>query len=121
MPPAAVVALEIPDVVMELKALNTVKERAEGIPQSAFTAPLEIVTWLTAFAMCIASLVQFARRSESKASLWLMAASVIVLLPITFLFLPLWQRVALDLALLLGFLVTNNSTSRIANLVARHA
>jgi hypothetical protein len=109
MPPAAVVALEIPDVVMELKALNTVKDRAEGIPQLAFTTPLEIVTWLTAFVICISSLVQFTRRSESKASLWLMAASVIVLLPTTFLFLPLWQRDVLDLALLTGIWVTNRS------------
>lgn len=121
MPPAAVVALEIPDVVMELKALNTVKARAEGFPQSVFTTPLEIVIWLIALAMCIVSLVRFTARSESKESWWLMIASVIVLLPITFLFLPLWQRVALDLALLTGFWITYNSTSRMATLVTRHA
>jgi hypothetical protein len=121
MPPAAVVALEIPDVVMELKALNTVKERAEGIPQSTFTTPLEIVIWLTALTICIAALMRFTIRSESNESLWIMAASVIVLLPITFLFLPLWQRAVLDLALLIGFWVTNSFTSRDANLATRHA
>jgi hypothetical protein len=121
MPPAAVVALEIPDVVMELKALNTVKARAEGIPQSAFTTLLEIVIWLTALTICLSALIRFTIRSESKESLWIMAASVIVLLPITFLFIPLWQRAVLDLALLIGFWVTNSSTSRIANLATRHA
>jgi hypothetical protein len=120
MPPAAVVALEIPDVVMELKALNTVKERAEGIPQLAFTTPLEIVIWLTALIVCIASLMRFTIRSESKESLWIMVASVLVLLPITFLFLPLWQRAVLDLALLIGFWLTNSSSIRIVNLKTRH-
>lgn len=116
MPPAAVVALEIPDVVMELKALNTVKARAEGIPQSVFTTPFEIVIWLTALTICSASLVRFTLRSEARASWWLMAASVVVLLLITFLFLPLWQRAALDLALLIGFWVTTHATSHVANL-----
>jgi hypothetical protein len=121
MPPAAVVALEIPDVVMELKALNTVKARAEGIPQSAFTTPLEIVTWFTALMVGLVALAQFTRRSESKATLWLMAASVIVLLPITFLFVPLWQRAALDLALLAGLWFTHRPTSRAAILSVRPA
>jgi hypothetical protein len=120
MPPAAVVALEIPDVVMELKALNTVKARVEGIPQSVYTTLFEIVIWLTALAIGIAALVRFTIRSGSKESLWHMAASVIVLLPITFLFLPLWQRVLLDLVLLVGFWVTNRSTNRVANLATTH-
>ena len=120
MPPAAVFALEIPDVVMELKALNTVKERAEGIPQSAFTAPLEIVIWFTALTVGLVALVRFTIRDESKEPLWLMAASAIVLLPITFLFLPLWQRVALDFALLIGFWIFHNRTTSIANLSPRH-
>lgn len=116
MPPAAVFVLEIPDAVMELKALNTVKARAEGVPQSPFTTPLEIVFWFTALAVCIAALVRFTVRSESKGPLWLMAASVIVLLLITFLFLPLWQRAVLDLALMIGFWLTERSTNRVANL-----
>lgn len=120
MPPAAVLVLEIPDVVMELKALNTVKDRAEGIPQSVFTAPLEIVIWFAALAVGIAALVRFTRRGDSKALLWLMAGSVIVLLPITFLFLPLWQRAVLDLALLIGFWVANGPTRRLPNLTTRH-
>lgn len=121
MPPAAVFALEIPDVVMELKALNTLRERAEGIPQSPFTTPFEIVIWLTALTICIAALVRHTVRNESKDSLWLMGASVIVLLTITFLFLPLWQRLLLDLALMTGFWAINSSTNRMANLRTRHA
>lgn len=120
MPPAAVLVLEIPDVVMELKALNTVKDRAEGIPQSVFTAPLEIVIWFTALAVGIAALVRFTRRGDSKALLWLMAGSVIVLLPITFLFLPLWQRAVLDLALLIGFWIANSPTRRLPDSTTRH-
>lgn len=121
MPPAAVVALEIPDVVMELKALNTVKERAEGIPPSPFTTLLEILIWLTALTICIAALVRFTVRGESKGSLWLMAASVIVLLPITFLFLPLWQRAVLDFILVIGFWVTTSFPNPMAKLVTRPA
>lgn len=107
MPPAAVVALEIPDAVMELKALNTVKERAEGIARSNFTAPLEIIVWFTALAVCLIALVMFANRSDGKQLLVLSAVSVLVLLLITFLFPPLWLRVVFDLVLLAGlFLVT---------------
>lgn len=44
MPPAAVIALEIPDVVMELKMLDTLKARAEGRPISGlrFFRPVAI-------------------------------------------------------------------------------
>jgi hypothetical protein len=56
MPPAAVFALEIPDVVMELKALNTVKNRAEGIKESAFVTPLEIMVWFIALIVGLAGL-----------------------------------------------------------------
>lgn len=102
MPPAAVFALEIPDVVMELKALNTVKERAEGVSQSFFITPLEIIAWLTALAVGLISLIVYANHSDGKYPLTLSIMSVVVLLPITFLFAPLWLRVALDLALLAG-------------------
>jgi len=102
MPPAAVFALEIPDVVMELKALNTVKNRAEGIAESALITPLEIIVWLTALVVGLIALVSFANRQDWKMPLALIAASVLVLLPITFLFPPLWLRIVLDLGLLAG-------------------
>lgn len=102
MPPAAVFALEIPDVVMELKALNTVKERAEGVSQSFFITPLEIIAWFTALAVGLIALIGYANHSDGKYPLTLSIMSVVVLLPITFLFAPLWLRVALDLALLAG-------------------
>jgi hypothetical protein len=102
MPPAAVFVLEIPDVVMELKSLNTVKGRAEGVAPSIFITPLEIVTWLTALAVGLIGLVLFTNRSDGKGPLMLSIASVIVLLPITFLFPPLWLRALLDLGLLAG-------------------
>jgi len=102
MPPAAVFALEIPDVVMELKALNTVKNRAEGIAESALISPLEIIVWLTALVVGLIALVSFANRQDWKMPLALIAASVLVLLPIIFLFPPLWLRIVLDLGLLAG-------------------
>lgn len=45
MPPAITFAIEIPDVVMMQKALNTVKHRAEGIQESVFTTPYEIIIY----------------------------------------------------------------------------
>ena len=101
-PPAAVVALEIPDVVMELKALNTVKDRAEGIPQSAWTTPLEIIVWLTALVVCLTALVWHANHDGRKYPLLLSVTSILALLLITFLFPPLWLRGALDLGLFAG-------------------
>ena len=101
-PPAAVFALEIPDVVMELKALNTVKERVEGVQRSVFTTPLEIIAWLTALGVGLTALVLYANHNNGKHLLAVCIASVLVLLPITFLFLPIWLRLALDVALIAG-------------------
>ena len=99
-PPAAVFALEIPDVVMELKALNTVKERVEGVQRSVFTTHLEIIAWLTALGVGLTALVLYANHNNGKHLLTVCIASVLVLLPITFLFLPIWLRLALDVALI---------------------
>ncbi|MFM8367827.1 MAG: hypothetical protein ACKOBD_03615 [Chloroflexota bacterium] len=101
-PPAAVFALEIPDVVMELKALNTVKERVEGVQRSVFTTHLEIIAWLTALGVGLTALVLYANHNNGKHLLTVCIASVLVLLPITFLFLPIWLRLALDVALIAG-------------------
>jgi hypothetical protein len=98
-PPAAVFALEIPDVVMELKALNTVKNRVEGIPESTFITPLEILVWFAALIVGLIAIVLFANHSDWRKSLALIVTSALVLLLITFLFPPLWLRVVLDLGL----------------------
>jgi hypothetical protein len=102
-PPAAVFVLEIPDVVMEQKALQTVKDRAEGIPGSAFATALEISVWFVALIVCLSALVLFVIRGEGN-RLELAAMSAVVLLMLTFLFPPLWLRIVLDLALLAGLL-----------------
>jgi hypothetical protein len=102
MPPSAVFVLEIPDVVMELKALNTVKNRAEGIPESVLITPLEMIVWFTALIVGLIAVVFFANRPDSKLSVVLIVASVLVLLPVTFLFPPLWLRVAFDIGLVAG-------------------
>jgi hypothetical protein len=114
MPPAAVFVLEIPDVVMELKALNTVKDRAEGVAQSIFVTPLEIIAWLTALAVGLIGLVLFTNRSNGKGPLALSITSVIVLLPITFLFPPLWLRVLLDFGLLAGLVWITRQPVKVA-------
>lgn len=117
MPAPAMFALELPDAVMEQKALNTVKERAEGAAPYAWTTPLEIFVWLAALGMGIAAAVLFITRPDWKKPLAVGAASVIVLLIFTFLFLPLWLRVALDLALLAGLVwvyLDSGQTQRVA-------
>jgi len=101
-PSAATIAIEIPDVVMEQKALSTVKQRAEGSTTSALTVPFEITAWLGALAMGIFASVLFVNRAEWKAPLAIGLASVLILLGLTFLFPPLWLRGLLDCALLGG-------------------
>ena len=101
-PPAAVAALEIPDGVMEVKALNTVKNRAEGIPESAFVTPCEIILWFAPLIIGLMAVVSFANRTDGRQPLVIIAASALVLVPITFLFPPLWLRFVLDLGLLAG-------------------
>jgi hypothetical protein len=104
MPPAAIFVLEIPDVVMEQKALHTVKNRAEGIRESAFVTPLEIGVWLATFVIGLFAGVLFVNRQDWKKPLTLGVASVLVLLALTFLYPPLWLRVLLDLGLLGGLM-----------------
>jgi len=101
MPPAAVFILEIPDVVMEQKALHTVRNRAEGIRESALVTPLEILVWFAALVTGAIAGLRFVNRGGWKLLL-LGIASVLVLLVLTFLFPPYWLRVLLDLSLLAG-------------------
>jgi hypothetical protein len=102
MPSAAVFALELPDVVMEEKALNTVKKRAEGVVESGLTTPYEIIVWLAALVMGVIAGVLFVQREDGIKFLAVGMASVMVLLVLTFLFPPLWLRGILDLGLLAG-------------------
>jgi hypothetical protein len=102
MPAIFVNIIEIPDVVMELKALNTVKNRAEGVRETVFTTAFEIVAWLAALVAGSIAGVSFVNRRDWRVPLILGAASVTVLLVLTFLFPPLWLRGLLDLGLLAG-------------------
>jgi hypothetical protein len=103
MPPAAVFVLEIPDVVMEQKALHTVKNRAEGITESVLVTPIEITVWFAALIVGLVAGTLFVSRGDWKL-LGLGTASVLVLLALTFLFPPLWLRALLDLGLLGGLI-----------------
>ncbi len=99
MPPAAVIALEIPDVVMELKMLETLKARAEGRPASGLVTASEIGLWLAALAISLTAGWQFLTRPAWQRPLVIFAGGLVVLLLITFLFLPLWLRGLLVTAL----------------------
>ncbi len=102
LPPAAAIGMEIPDVVMEQKALTTLKQRAEGTIESGLITPTEITAWLAALAMGLTAAVLFVRRKDWQKPLAVGAAAVLLLLVLTFLFPPLWLRGALDLGLLAG-------------------
>lgn len=101
-PPVFTFLIEVPDVVMEQKALNTVKLRAEGRPESRFTTAYEIIVWLVALVVGLIAGVQFVQRKDWRIPLAIGMASVIVLLVLTFLFPPLWLRGLLVLGLLAG-------------------
>ena len=102
MPAAVTSAIDIPDVVMELKALDTVKQRAEGLPLSPLTTPYEIAVWFAALLLGLFASVLFVNRKDWKKPLGIGAVSVIILLVLTFLFPPFWLRAVLDLGLLAG-------------------
>ncbi|MBN2005948.1 MAG: hypothetical protein JXA21_21500 [Anaerolineae bacterium] len=102
MPAAAVYAIEIPDVVMGQKALDTVKRRAEGRSDSGLTTAFEIGVWLAALAMGVIAGILVIKRKDWKTPLAVGVASVVVLLVMTFLFPPLWLRGVLDLGLLVA-------------------
>jgi hypothetical protein len=102
MPRAITSAIEIPDVVMEQKALDTVRRKVEGFPGSVFTTPYEIFVWVAALLIGLIAGVHFVTRKAWKKSLAIGLASVVVLLALTFLFLPLWLRGVIDLGLLSG-------------------
>jgi hypothetical protein len=113
MPAAAVFVLEIPDVVMEQKALHTVKNRAEGPRESALETPLEILVWFAALLIGSMAGLRFVNHGGWNL-LALGIASVLVLLMLTFLFPPLWLRVVLDLGLLGGWLWIARQSARSA-------
>ncbi|MBL8092533.1 MAG: hypothetical protein JNL73_00090 [Anaerolineales bacterium] len=113
LPAAVLVAIEIPDAVMELKALDTVKRRAEGALPSVWLTVFEIVAWLAAL-LCglLAGMLAIARATWLPA-LAVGVAAVIVLLGLTFLFPPLWLRAALDLGLVAGLIWSGQKASSV--------
>jgi hypothetical protein len=92
MPAAAVLALEIPDVVMELKMLDTLKARAEGLHPSGLVTASEISLWLAALAASLWGGGLFLTQRQWQQPLVTFTAGMVVILLLTFLFLPLWLR-----------------------------
>lgn len=101
-PAIAAGALEMPDVVMELKMLNTLKQRAEGQRSWRFTTLYEITIWLTAFAIGVIAGGLYLRRSAWQKPLLVGVTALVVLLALTFLFPPFWLRGGLVVLLLIG-------------------
>jgi len=108
MPPAAVVAMEIPDVVMELKMLESLKARAEDRAASGLTTAAEIGLWLAALVATLLTGWQFITHSKWRRPLVIFVAGLVVLLIITFLFLPLWLRGVLIAGLFAGLVWKKN-------------
>jgi hypothetical protein len=106
MPAPALVAIEIPDVVMELKMLDTVRQRAEGVVASPLVTVYEIAVWLLVFAACVTAFVQYVRRAEWQRPLLVAIAAALVLLALTFLYPPLWLRGVLAAGVVAGVAVS---------------
>lgn len=102
MPPAAVLALEIPDVVMELKMLNTLKARAENRATSGVVTTVEIGLWMAVLVASLWAGRLYLNRSAWQRPLAIIVAGLLVILLITFLFLPLWLRGLLIVPLYAG-------------------
>jgi len=110
--PAPVLTLiEIPDVVMELKALDTIKQRAERIPYSPAVTVFEIVAWLAALVTGILAAIRFVNQPEWKKPLAVGLLSAVVLLVLTFLYPPLWLRALLD-SVLIGLIIWINAKEK---------
>lgn len=104
MPPAAVLALEIPDVVMELKMLATLNARAEGRPASGLVTASEISLWLAALVVSLLAGWHFLTRPAWQRPLAVFVTGLVVILLITILFLPLWLRAMLVVGLFAGLI-----------------
>lgn len=99
--PAPVLTLiEIPDVVMELKALDTVKQRAEGIPYSPVVTAFEITAWLIALGAGILAAIRYVNHPKWEVPLAIGVLSIGVLMLLTFYYPPLWLRALLDVVLI---------------------
>jgi hypothetical protein len=112
LPPAVLRVIEIPDVVMEQKALATIKIRAEGAVESPLVTAAEIGVWLAALAIGLVAGWLFVFRRDWRRPLVVGVAAVAVLLALTFTFPPLWLRALLDAGLLAGLLWALRSENR---------
>jgi hypothetical protein len=106
MPAPALIALELPDTVMELKMLDTLKQRAEGRAPSPLVIVYEIAVWLAVFITGIVAFAQFVRCADWQKPLLVAIAAAVILLALTFLYPPLWLRGVLALGLIAALALT---------------
>ena len=98
--PAPIISIiEIPDVVMELKMLDTVKLRAEGVLASPIITVIEISLWLLALVIGVIAAFWFITWPDWKKPILIGLLAIGVLLVLTFLYPPLWLRGLLDASL----------------------
>lgn len=90
--------------IMEQRMMNGIKARAEGWAEPPYQETLEMVLWFVALLVGIASAVLFIAR-RPWAPLAVAAASVIVLLVLTFSQPPTGVRLLLDLGLVGGLVL----------------
>jgi hypothetical protein len=84
--------LEIQDVVMEQKLLDTLKQRVEGQPVSFMVTLMEISVWVLTLLSGLAASIQVLRRQERVLPLEVDLAAVLDLL-VTSLYPALWLRI----------------------------
>ena len=87
---------------MELKMLDTLKALAEGRSASGLVTASEISLWLAALVASLWAGWLFLTRPAWQRPLAIFVAGLVVILLITFLFLPLWLRGLLVAALFIG-------------------
>lgn len=104
LPAAVLVVLEPADEVMEIKALYTLKDRVEGYVAPPLVTGMEIGLWFAALIPGLVAGALVLRREVWALPLAFGLASLALLLGLTFLFLPLWLRAALDVCLWVGML-----------------
>ncbi|MEZ4863484.1 MAG: hypothetical protein R3C14_19350 [Caldilineaceae bacterium] len=97
--------MNIGGFVMEQNMLQGIKTRAEGGFEPTWTEPAEMVLWTTALLIGLVGAVLFLLRSAWLAPLAVAIGAVVMLFILTFVQPPLWQRVVIDGALLLGLIL----------------
>jgi hypothetical protein len=100
--PAMGFMMDIGGFVMEQNMLQGIKLRAEGGYEPSWIEPVEIGLWVTALLTGLGGALLFLWRRAWLAPFALALLAVVALFVLTFVQPPIWQRIVIDLALLVG-------------------